>query len=41
MHCDGIISIDLELQRKKDGKWCILTFFGTIWNCREKWKRCL
>jgi len=29
---------DLELQRKnenKDGKWCILTVFGMILNCRE------
>ena len=33
----GILN-DLELQRNneiKDGKWCILAVFETIWNCRE------
>ena len=42
VHSDGIWN-DLELQRNnenKDGKWCILTVFETIWNCREKtWKQ--
>jgi len=22
----------------KDGKWCILTVFGTFWNCRENFE---
>ena len=40
VHSDGILN-DMELQRKnenKDGKWCILMVFETIWNCREKMK---
>ena len=40
MHSGGIWN-DLELQRKnrkKVCKACILMFFETIWNCREKMK---